>query len=152
MTTLNTIAQNITTSMNAIEIFETVYTHATPVAYDPNWANGTGYFDRACDEYFGELEVSCTTDEYGRKIILISKDENSLVIFERSTADKGLYVTNTPRGVVVIRDSETGRPLRDANGKRVTETNAWHGFESRTQSHTSVREESLRLIVAELLK
>ena len=69
----------------------------TTVEYKESWANGTGYFDNACDEQIDE--VCKFTDKDGRKGILIPYDGHTICVFERFApggCDAFVLVSNTP--------------------------------------------------------
>lgn len=62
------------------------------VAFDPIWANGTGYFDHAvkADLGLGTAQMAKAVDPDGRRIIFIDTRLGNVVLFERrSPADEG---------------------------------------------------------------
>lgn len=54
--------------------------------YNPDWANGTGYFNHAVNEERPKGTLVRSMDEHGRKIILASLNgKSTMVFFERYT-------------------------------------------------------------------
>lgn len=114
---------------------ETIATLRT-VPFNPEWNNGTGYLDRAATDNSlnlkkGEMVQSISVDEKiadlnNRRILLIGTGNgDNVVVFERFTGGiQGVIVSNTPRS------------LKD--------------FESKTESHTSFKPNTLELIIAEI--
>jgi hypothetical protein len=86
--------------------FMEVYNHheVSEIAYDPAWANDTGYFDYAVKgENAPVLEngqVVKSVDEQGRKILIVGFALGNIVVFERRVQKEGdvaIYVINRPR-------------------------------------------------------
>lgn len=76
------------------------------IAYNPAWANGTGYFDFAVKgEHAPALEngqVVKSVDEQGRKILIVGFTLGNIVVFERRVQKEGvvaIYVINRPRAL-----------------------------------------------------
>lgn len=71
------------------------------VPYNPEWGNGTGYFDGAVKDpaVAALLPVGAMgrcTDEYNRKMILIGTSAGTVVIFPRYSDDNQRLVYNMP--------------------------------------------------------
>lgn len=85
----------------------------TPVdeEYNPDWANGTGYFNHAVTEVRPEGSIVRCIDEHGRKIILAGyRGRSTHVFFERYNRKEGLPFTLIHQRIVeggsgVISDS-----------------------------------------------
>lgn len=79
--------------------------------YNPDWANGTGYFNYAVTEVRKEGSIVRSIDEHGRKIILAGyRGLSTHVFFERYNTKEGLPFTLIHQRVVeggsgVISDS-----------------------------------------------
>ena len=63
------------------------------IAFDPQWANGTGYYDGAVKAKIPELEVgqvgrSIAPGENKRRILIMKTQFGNIVIFERYTPEK----------------------------------------------------------------
>ena len=60
---------------------------------NPDWLNGTGYWDGAVDgEYAPKLglgNLAKTVDEFGRRAVFISTPDGNIVLFERYQAADG---------------------------------------------------------------
>lgn len=90
--------------MNTVDTFSVITTDfdryfsiATPVAFNPEWKNGTGYLDYACLEDFGHGRLVSFTDDNNRRGIAITVKGKSVVIFERHTNGVGgVFVYNAP--------------------------------------------------------
>lgn len=67
--------------------FETITNN---IAFDPAWKNGTGYFDHAVEKDLGlrDGDLGRSTDEHGRRIILIGTMFGNVVLFERFAPDQ----------------------------------------------------------------
>lgn len=104
--------------MNAVINIATVNNNNVfkEIEFQPEYHNGTGYFDPLADEFLG-LDNYHTVDEYGRHVLIIplwskrfndfDKEETifygNLVIFQRY-ASKELIAINTPRKWSTDRD------------------------------------------------
>lgn len=92
------------------EIFNNVFKTATPIDYNPNWANGTGYFDHAVEgEHAPKIkpgDVCCciTPMPNDRKIVMVGTRMGNIVIFQRYTDDDRVYVANMPDIVSKVLD------------------------------------------------
>lgn len=110
MITINTATQDRTT-------FDRYFAVAQPVEFNPEWANGTGYLDYACEEDFGHGRLVSFQDQYGRKAIAVSANGNSAVIFERfKGGDNDVFVVNVPsrrRGKFQLTGHYDGRMTAD---------------------------------------
>jgi hypothetical protein len=91
--------------------FMEVYNHheVSEIAYNPDWANGTGYFDRAVyGDHAPVIEngkVVKSVDEDGRKILIIGFSLGNVVVFERYAAKKEaepVYVLNQPQSLARV--------------------------------------------------
>ena len=95
--------------MSKVSTFLSAYSNATKIAYDPNWANGTGYYDYAVTgEHAPHLEegevVACTSPSpNNRKIVIIGTVFGNVVVFERYTdGASGVFVSNVPDEVKAL--------------------------------------------------
>jgi len=66
---------------SAMPAFESVAAAAKAVPFCAKWHNGTGYFNVLVDLPFEQ--VSTTTDDYGRKVVVVPFPEGNVVLFER---------------------------------------------------------------------
>ena len=59
---------------------------ATVIAFDPKWANGTGYLDHAVKADLGLRpgDIAKSTDNLGRGIVFIGTRFGNVVIFDRN--------------------------------------------------------------------
>lgn len=103
-----------------------------PVEFNPAWANGTGYYDYAVyGEHAPVLQVGqmvkCNTGgENNRNMLIVGTPIDNVVMFQRFTADDGVFVTNTstklsrtefcPNGAVRLEQAE--RILGDEYGSQ----------------------------------
>ncbi len=72
--------------INTHTLFVEVYNATSLVVpFDPEWANGTGYFDGAVSAPLEGPEgtVYKTVDESGRRIVLVKGERGNDVVFER---------------------------------------------------------------------
>lgn len=93
MTTINTSSAVRTT-------FDRYFSIAQDVPFNPDWANGTGYFDHACHEDFGNGRLVRFEDQHGRKAIAVSAKGGSVVIFERfKGGENDVFVVNVPHRI-----------------------------------------------------
>ena len=68
----------------------------TIVEFNPEWKNGTGYLDGAVVEK-GVKEICKTTDDLGRRVIVIPLNVGNVVVFERYSDPKSdTIVSNAP--------------------------------------------------------
>lgn len=82
-------------------IFAKAFAEATPVIFNPLWANGTGYFDFAVKGEHapvveeGKSVSSLSLDD--REIVMIGTRFGNVVVFQRyADKEKGIYVNNLP--------------------------------------------------------
>lgn len=86
--------------------FEEVYAAtADVIEFNASWANGTGYLNGATHVDLGDKAIAKSTDDTGRRILLLKIDGRVAVIFERYTPGHGAFVlvSNAPselRGIV----------------------------------------------------
>lgn len=68
------------------------------VEFDPEWGNGTGYFDGATEVAFNDTAVRHFIDNADRIGLIIPTRAGNVVMFQRFTGgDKGVVVANTHR-------------------------------------------------------
>lgn len=69
--------------------------------FNPQWANGTGYFDHAvkgeCAPVLGAGEMAKSEDDVGRPLIIIGTPIGNVVVFRRYSKEMGRYTFNAPR-------------------------------------------------------
>jgi hypothetical protein len=82
--------------------FEALFNDATDMTFDPQWANGTGYFDHATKALVEPGKVARSVDENGRKIVLFGTEIGALVVFERYSSPESRIVYNAPRGWGIV--------------------------------------------------
>lgn len=90
---------NTSTAMTATQFFDGVYAKvSTEVVYDPQWENGTGYFDGAVKARLGIRagEVAKATDPKGRRIVLVGTPFGNAVVFDRKPSGE-FQVKNLPK-------------------------------------------------------
>ena len=86
------------------KIFQRVFSEIqSEVPFDASWANGTGYLDDAVSYPLPPGEMVKTTDNYGRRVILIGTRFGTVVVFDRfkGQTDGGVYVSNRPRSTTI---------------------------------------------------
>lgn len=82
--------------------FDTIFIVAPRVEFRPEWSNGTGYLNGACDAKYDE--VKSFVDSFGRRAVLLpcvtqGQKEKSVVIFERyANNEETPLVFNAPSG------------------------------------------------------
>ena len=76
----------------------------TVVEFNPKWKNGTGYFDHAVEDSPVSV-MSKTTDDHGRKIILVPTPVGNAVVFQRFKNDDSVVVCNIPQPLKVLAGS-----------------------------------------------
>lgn len=68
--------------------------------FNPQWANGTGYFDHAVKgEHAPSLSVGemvKSVDDAGRPLIIIGSPIGNIVVFRRYSMEMGRYTFNAP--------------------------------------------------------
>jgi hypothetical protein len=82
--------------------------HTLP--FDPEWAGGTGYFEALIREELPSVkvgEVATSTDNYGRRLLIVKTRFGNVIVFERHSPDKD----GQRSGIFVVNDSG---PLRSA--------------------------------------
>jgi hypothetical protein len=71
-------------------------------AYNPKWANATGYFDHAVKGVYAPVlavgEMTKSVDEHGRPLIIIGTPIGNIIVFRRYSKEYGRYTFNAPRG------------------------------------------------------
>lgn len=85
-------------------IFQRIFREIqTEVPFDPSWANGTSYLDGAVDYPLSPGEMVKTTDNYGRRVIMIGTRFGTVVVFDRyqGQTDGGVYVSNRPQSATI---------------------------------------------------
>lgn len=61
------------------------------ISFDPAWHNGTGYFDHASKVDLPVGSIYRSTDECGRRLLLIGTVQGTLVLFERYSQGWEIY-------------------------------------------------------------
>ena len=78
-------------------MFDRLLEQGSPLAYDSEWENGTGYFDGAVDEYF-EPGVYTSRTEAGRDIVIVArKNEHSNIVLFRRYTNSDMLVGHVPQ-------------------------------------------------------
>jgi hypothetical protein len=74
---------------------------AKTLPFNPEWANGTGYFDHAVKGEHAPLlgvgEMVKSQDDAGRPLIIIGTPIGNVVVFRRYSKEFGRYTFNAPR-------------------------------------------------------
>ena len=86
------------------KIFQRVFRETkSEVPFDTSWDNGTGYLDGAVSYPVSPGEMVKTTDNYGRRVIMIGTRLGTVVVFDRykGQTDGGVYVSNRPQSVTI---------------------------------------------------
>lgn len=90
----NSIKVNVE-NMNPAQIIETVAAMVEQIPYNPEWANGTGYYDGLVDVPFEGTAVRAFKDPSDRWGIILPTKSGNLVIFQRfSDGQSGVAVSN----------------------------------------------------------
>lgn len=86
-----------------------------PVSYNPEWENGTGYFDNAVTlNRLSPGEMACSQCPKGRKILLIGTRLGNCVVFYRYSNDDGAQIAyNVPHEVEKLLDLSKSRLYAD---------------------------------------
>lgn len=109
----------------AAETFNGMFAAITnEVTFNPNWANGTGYYDGAIK---GEHAVTLAPGEMAkcmsnneRKMIFVGTRFGTFVIFERfSGGENGVHVMNMPTKLSQLGLVETGGRITSADMTRM---------------------------------
>ena len=80
------------------KIFMTVFDKLPKVDYNPQWANGTGYFNGAADAKVDR--VCASTDTNGRQIIIVpQRDGNFNIVYFRRYNDADLFIVHGSKPV-----------------------------------------------------
>lgn len=83
-----------------VEAFEII---SNEVPFNPQWANGTGYLDNAVTDNNIQFDVNGyakSSDEQGRKIVLVKTRLGNVAVFQRYAGDdEKVVVTNMPCAV-----------------------------------------------------
>lgn len=100
------------------QLFTSAVARSEQLEYNPNWANGTGYFNQAVrGEHAPSLEpgtMKWFVDNIGRKAILVGTFFGNVVIFKRYREDENkVYVMNVPFAVKDIISQTTGAVTED---------------------------------------
>lgn len=73
----------------------------TTLEFNPDWANGTGYLDHAAEGADAPVlaagEMAKSTDNFGRRMIIVGTPRGNLVVFRRYTKEDGIYTYNASR-------------------------------------------------------
>lgn len=86
-------------------IFMTVFNKLPKVDYNPEWANGTGYFDGAVKAKIDRICAS--TDTNGRQIIIVpQRDGDFNIVYFRRYGDSDLFIVHGSKPVFM---KSTGR-------------------------------------------
>lgn len=94
---MNTATNNSTP--NFTHIFDNIN---TAIEFNPSWKNGTGYLDNLVDENlqghllgYKHVNVVKTVDDYGRRVVVVvTKNEKNVVLFERFSKEGEIIVSN----------------------------------------------------------
>lgn len=64
------------------------------ITFNPEWSNGTGYFDGAVT---ASIEApSKSSDQHGRKIFIIPTLVGNVIVFQRYAGDEDVFASNKP--------------------------------------------------------
>lgn len=81
-------------------LFNIAFDQALDIEFNPDWSNGTGYYDKAVLSKVspklnpGEVRRCISAGANNRKIILVGTRLGNVVIFQRYTNSDEVYVTN----------------------------------------------------------
>lgn len=82
-------------------LFDKAFAQAKQIPYNPEWANGTGYFDYAVrgkhapELSQGEVVAAVTPMPNNRRIIIVGTMKGNVVFFERYTSNQsGVFACN----------------------------------------------------------
>lgn len=89
------------TIKTAMSVFNTNYDQLEQIPFNPEWANGTDYYDGAVlgedapKVAVGEMVASRSPEPNNRRIIIVGTPLGNLVVFERYTGGQhGVFVFN----------------------------------------------------------
>lgn len=89
-------------------VFTSLFNEITNnIEFDVDWKNNTGYLDGVTYEMIVEPgKLAKTTDDFGRRVILIGTDVGTCAIFERYTDNNDkeniVVVSNVPRSLTSL--------------------------------------------------
>ncbi len=78
--------------------FLAIWEKATEVAFNPEWHNGTGYFNNCVKDLLFKQQENCVwkfTDTSGRKAIVFNNDNAICVVFQRYSDRQDILVYNS---------------------------------------------------------
>ena len=102
--------------MKNIEIFNLAFKKATPIEFNPNWKNSTGYLDGVCKERYCERLIGGETrsfiDDFGRPGVIVGTLMGNLVVFKRySNPESDIFVFNETMELASLRLPISDRAL-----------------------------------------
>lgn len=90
------------------------------IPFDPTWMGLTGYFDDATDVFLGEGVIGKSTDNTGRRMLLLSAKGKTLVMFEKHAPDE------FGRASDIIVNLPSGYDVTYVDGFRKRRKNLWN--------------------------
>ena len=95
----NSIKVNVK-DLNPAQVIAAVAELTPRVEFDPEWANGTGYYDGATGVPFEGTAVRHFIDQADRVGLILPTKAGNLIMFQRFTnGDKGVVVANYHRNL-----------------------------------------------------
>lgn len=90
-----------------VQVFNQAFDNAVKIDYDHRWEDSAGYFGKLCDpvliKAYSEGAMCATTDDFGRKIIIIGTYFGPVAVFERyskAAVGEEVYVYSAPQLLV----------------------------------------------------
>lgn len=102
------------------DVFDQAFANAKPIEFNPNWKNGTGYFDHAVTDNLGLAngELAGCVDDKNRKLIIVGTPVANVVVFERHDpkrdlheSDKEIFAFNMPHELYMLMEALMYQPL-----------------------------------------
>lgn len=119
---MNIVSNEVRRSMIGAALRHAFF-YAPAVPFQQEWHNGTGYLDAATKTTF-DAPVVKTTDQYGRRVVIINNGDSSIVLFDRyQPSETGIskHFAANWIGSVRYESGRTGQVLFNADEGRLAE-------------------------------
>lgn len=88
------------------EAFNSLLNKGREIPFNPEWSNSTGYYDYVVRGEAAPIlapgEIACSRSNNDRRLIIVGTRMGNACVFDRYSGqdDGGVYVSNTPSGMV----------------------------------------------------